>query len=64
MENKIPDTELRACPFCGSKGGSHVKFRRIGKSVYVKCLYCGIRTELFADDQEAKEIWNQRECEQ
>lgn len=51
----IKMSELKPCPFCGSKA----KLMRVGAGRIVKCEGCGVSTSFLADDA-AQALWNTR----
>ncbi len=51
------EKKLKPCPFC-TENGAHIQ--RVGGSYFVRCLFCGVTTRFFTDEQEAIDAWNRR----
>lgn len=51
-------TELKPCPFCGSK---HIRFKRGSNAgVWLQCENCFTEINLYRTEEEAIEAWNRR----
>ena len=47
------------CPCCGGKANSW--YKPTIEKYFVKCELCGLHTEYYSTEEEAKEKWNRRE---
>ena len=61
MDKKPDDkrSELKPCPFCGSKQVEYEKAEDFG-GTYVECYNCGVTSPVVANKEKAAAVWNRR----
>lgn len=59
-------SDLKPCPFCGSKyiNMNYIREDDVLEGAYVECANCGVSTRIYDDPDEVVEFWNRRSDEQ
>ena len=50
-------TELKPCPFCGSK---HICIKKTNVGTWLQCERCFVEINLYRTEEEAIDAWNRR----
>lgn len=58
--------ELKRCPFCGGQAVLHkaaIESFMLGRTIFqeqISCVTCGVKTEVFDNEEKAVKAWNRR----